>query len=81
LHAVGLLELITTTPQAYEALAIELAADPARLAGIRRKLADNRLTAPLFDTRRFTSHIETAYLAMYERYQADLPPDHIYVPG
>jgi predicted O-linked N-acetylglucosamine transferase (SPINDLY family) len=79
LHAVRLPELITTTPQAYEALAIELATNPAGLAEIRRKLADNRLTAPLFDTRLYTRHIEAAYLAMYERYQADLPPDHIYV--
>jgi hypothetical protein len=28
----------------------------------------------------YTRHIEAAYKMMYERYQADLPPDHIYVP-
>jgi len=27
----------------------------------------------------FTKHIEAAYTQMYERYQADLPPEHIYV--
>ena len=80
LNAIGLPELITTTPQAYEALAIELGTNPEKLAAIKRKLADNRPTTPLFDTQRFAKHIEAAYTAMYERYQADLPPDHIYVP-
>jgi predicted O-linked N-acetylglucosamine transferase (SPINDLY family) len=80
LHAIGLTELITSTPQAYEALAIELAADPEKLAAIKRKLVNNRLTTPLFDTQTFTRHIEAAYETMYERYQANLPPDHIYVP-
>jgi len=42
-------------------------------------LAHNRLTTPLFNTPLFTRHIEAAYMAMYERYQADLPPDPIYV--
>ncbi len=80
LSAIGLPELITTSPEAYGALAIELAANPEKLSSIKNKLAQNRLTAPLFDTERFTRHLEAAYTAMYERYQGDLPPDHIYVP-
>jgi len=80
LNAIGLTELITSTPQAYEALAIELATHPEKLAAIRSKLATNRLTTPLFDTQMYTRHIEAAYKMMYERYQVDLPPDHIYVP-
>ena len=43
LNAVGLPELITTTRDAYEALAIELATNPAKLASIKQKLSDNRL--------------------------------------
>jgi predicted O-linked N-acetylglucosamine transferase (SPINDLY family) len=46
---------------------------------LKNKLEKNRLTAPLFDTTRFTKNIEVAYKMMYERYQADIPPDHIYV--
>jgi predicted O-linked N-acetylglucosamine transferase (SPINDLY family) len=80
LKAVHLPELITTTQEAYEALAVELATNPAKLASIKGKLARNRLTTPLFDTELFTKHIESAYTTMYERYHADLPPDHIYVP-
>ncbi len=80
LNAIDLPELITSTPQAYEALAIELATDPEKLARIKRKLSDNRLTTPLFNTQLFTKHIEAAYTAMHERYQAGLPPDHIFIP-
>ena len=79
LNAIGLPELITSTTQEYETLATELATNPEKLAAIKHKLASNRLTTPLFDTQKFTRHIEAAYTMMYERYQADLPPDHIYV--
>ncbi len=79
LTAIGLPELITSTPQAYVDLAIELATNSEKLAAIKHKLANNRLTTPLFDTQRFTRHIEAAYTMMFERYQAGLSPDHIYV--
>ena len=79
LKAIDLHELVTTTQEQYEALAIELATDPQRLRQIRQKLERNRMTTPLFDTRSFTKYIEDAYTQMYERYQADLPPDHIFV--
>ena len=79
LTAIDLPELITSTQAEYEALAIALATDPVRLKQIREKLERNRLSTPLFDARLFTRHIEDAYAQMYERHQADLPPDHIYV--
>ena len=79
LHALQLSELIATSPAEYEALAIELALNPGKLMHLRKKLAANRLTASLFDTRRFTRHIEAAYTAMYERYQTDVSPDHFSV--
>jgi predicted O-linked N-acetylglucosamine transferase (SPINDLY family) len=77
LSAIGLQELITTTQEEYEALAIELAKNPQKLADIKVKLANNRLSTPLFDTPLFTKHLESAYIKMYERYQAKLPPEHI----
>lgn len=79
LNAIHLPELITSTPAAYEALAIELATNPDKLGGIKRKLARNRLVMPLFDTQLFTRHIESAYKTVFERYQAGLAPDHIHV--
>lgn len=81
LNAIGLPELVTTTRDAYEALAVELATNPAKLAAIKCKLAENRLTQPLFDTPLYAKHLEAAYTTMYDRYQAGLPPDHIDVPG
>jgi predicted O-linked N-acetylglucosamine transferase (SPINDLY family) len=79
LKAAGLPELIVPTPQDYERLAVELAASPGRLAAIRRKLAETRSRAPLFDTPLTTRHIERAYRAIHERFQAGLPPDHVYI--
>ena len=79
LDAAGLPELITTTRERYERLAVELAADPERLAEIKGKLNGNRFTAPLFDTELSTRHLENAYTQMYERYLADLSPAHILV--
>ena len=81
LNAIHLPELIATTPETYEQMAIDLATHPEKLAAVRNKLAENRLTTPLFDTKLFTKHIEAAYSAMYERYQAELPPDHIVIPN
>ena len=48
LRAIGLPELITTSLADYEALALKLARDPAALSDLRRRLAANRATAPLF---------------------------------
>ena len=79
LTAIDLPELITTTPEDYERRAIELARNPEQLSAIRARLARNRLTTPLFDTGLFARHIETAYVQMYERYQAGLAPAPIHV--
>jgi len=79
LNAVNLPELITTTQEQYESLAIELATHPEQLKIIKDKLANNLSTAPLYDTPLFTRHLESAYLTMYDRYQQGLEPDHIYV--
>ena len=79
LNAIELPELITTTQEQYVATAIELATNPAKLKEIKQKLERNRLTTALFDSPQFTKHIEAAFTQMYERYQANLPPDHIYI--
>ncbi len=54
-------ELITETPADYEALALALARDPARLQALRAKLAGNRA---LFDTARFTRDLEDALTSL-----------------
>ncbi|WP_321385471.1 hypothetical protein [Rhizobium sp.] len=77
LTALGAPELVADDPDAMVDLAASLARDPARLGAIRQKIADNRFTAPLFDTERFTRHLERAYELMVERQKAGLEPDHI----
>jgi len=69
LKAAGLPELVTNNLADYEALALKLASDRALLASIRRKLADNRASCPLFDSDRFRRHIEAAYATMWEIYR------------
>jgi predicted O-linked N-acetylglucosamine transferase (SPINDLY family) len=81
LNAVGLSELIASSRDDYERSAVELATDRQRFSAIKAKLQANRLAAPLFDTERFTRHIETAYAQMYERHRAGLAPDHFVVSG
>jgi len=66
LAAVGLPELIAGTDEAYEALALDLATDPDRLAAIRAKLAANRLSQPLFDTVGYTRDFEAALETVLE---------------
>jgi protein O-GlcNAc transferase len=73
LKAVGLPELITTTTQEYESLALTLARQPDKLAEVKRKLEANRLSVPLFDTRLFATHIEAAFTGMWQRWQRDEP--------
>lgn len=79
LKAVGLPELITHSSEEYEGLAIEIARHPETLRALKKKLAENRLGAPLFDTERLTRQIEAAYIAMHGRYRAGLAPDTIVV--
>jgi predicted O-linked N-acetylglucosamine transferase (SPINDLY family) len=74
LNAVGLTELVTYSLAEYEALALKLAIDGTMLAGIKAKLARNRMTYPLFDTGRFRCHIEAAYVTMWERTQRGESP-------
>jgi len=69
LRAVGLPELIATSLQEYEALALKFVHDPTLLTAMKAKLAQRREIYPLFDTGRFTRHIEGAYVTMWERYQ------------
>jgi predicted O-linked N-acetylglucosamine transferase (SPINDLY family) len=80
LAAIGLPELVTDSMDAYEKLIVALAGNPARLQSLRRKLADNRLGAPLFDTDRYRRHIESAYITMWEMSQRGEPPHSFAVP-
>ncbi len=75
LRASGLPELVCESLDAYEAMALRLSRDKAQLAVLRTRLADNRDTCALFDTQRFTRHLEAALIHMHERAASGLPPE------
>jgi predicted O-linked N-acetylglucosamine transferase (SPINDLY family) len=76
---VGLPELVTHHLDDYENLAVELAQHPDKLPAIRQKLMQNRNTTILFDTPFFAKNLENALEAVYERSQAGLKPENIWV--
>lgn len=77
LNAIDMPELIKSTQEEYEAMAIELATNSTRLEAIKNKLEKNRLTKPLFNPTLFAKHIEAAYAEMYWRHQAGQKPEKI----
>lgn len=77
LTAAGAPDLIAGSWTEYEALAVALARDSARLARIRTHLAKDRLQKRLFDTPRFTHDLEALYRAMQERRLSGQEPEHI----
>ena len=77
LNSVGLAELVAHTHKQYEDIAIKLANNPIRLKEIKNELEKNKLEKPLFNTKLFTKHIESAYTQMYKKYIKNEKPDHI----
>ena len=67
-------ELITTSEEEYEDLALSLATNPKKLSLIKKKIAEKRTSAPLFDTETYTKNLEKAYTQAYKRYRDGLAP-------
>ena len=78
-QAAGCPELATASLSEYESMALKIAQDGALLRVLRAKLAAARSTAPLFDTARFTRHLESAYRTMWERNARGDAPDNFAV--
>jgi protein O-GlcNAc transferase len=81
LQAVGLPELITDDLAQYEALALQLATQPDRLAALRSRLRQNLPAAPLYDTGQYTRHLEAAFQHMVQRAREGLAPAPFAVPA
>jgi len=75
LQAAGMPELVAASLSDYEAMALKLARDADALAALRTKLKTGRNACPLFDTQRFTRHLEAAFTGMWERHQRGDPPE------
>ena len=74
LTAIGLPELVANDEQAFVDMAVSLARSPLRRRALKARLEQNRLRMPLFDTERFTRHLEAAFEMMVERSARGLPP-------
>ena len=79
LNAIGLPELVTTNERDYEALILRLATDPSELLKVREKLALHRLSQPLFDTEKYTRHLEEGFTGVYKNYSDGKDPETIFV--
>lgn len=77
LQAIGLNELVTTRPEDFERLAIQLAQHPQKLADLRIRLHQNRATSPLFNGQQFARNLEAAYRQMVARHRQGLPPENL----
>lgn len=71
-------ELITGSLDEYEALALALAHDPARMKALRERLVSGREVVPLFDSGRFARDLEALFERMAQRHQAGLAPDSLW---
>jgi predicted O-linked N-acetylglucosamine transferase (SPINDLY family) len=80
LVALGLADLVTASFEDYTRLAIELATSPERLAVVRRRLEESVRRSPVFDSRVFCRHLESAFVTMWQRQQAGVPPASFSVP-
>lgn len=80
LHSVGLSDLITYTLADYESQLLALVSNPTELDRIRKQLAENVSHAPVFDTPRFTRHLEKGLQMVTKRQRAGLKAEHIWVP-
>lgn len=79
LHSINAPELVTFNDSQYEALILELIDNSEKLAAIKRKLEENRMTAPLFDTIRYTRNFEKAMDLAYENYMRGEQPKDIHL--
>ena len=74
LMALGVLELITHSQEAYEAKAMELATQPGELMKVRGYVANNLASQALFDTPSFCRNLEATLIAMWRQYQVGCNP-------
>lgn len=78
--AVGMDEFVVDTEDAYQALLFRCLEHRDWLSRKREELADEIVSAPLFDTPRYVRHFEALMEAAHQRHLAGLPPGHLRCP-
>lgn len=79
LHAFDMPELITYSPEEYEARILELAQNPDQLKAVKEKVAEKRETSALFDTEQFTRNWEAMLERALLRAESGLKPDDLHL--
>ena len=74
LTALGLNDLIASSPQDYVAKATRIGTDAGLRRILKERLAAAKQTSPLFDAARFARDIERAYTVMMDRFNAGEKP-------
>ena len=79
LKSIDLPELITTSSETYEKLALDLSTNPEKLKIIKEKLKVNLKNKPLFNTKLFTKHFENGLEQVFKNYIDRNNPKNIFV--
>jgi len=79
LIALDLPELVTSSLEQYQRIAVDLALNPLKLSALREKLNQRKNKSILFDSVKMTRKIEEAYIIAHEHAVSGFPADHIYV--
>ena len=74
LTAIDIPELITNSELEYENLILKLASSPDNLKKIKQKLHENISIKPLFDTKKYTHYLETAFIKAFTNHSSGNKP-------
>ncbi|CAK9291764.1 unnamed protein product [Gordionus sp. m RMFG-2023] len=77
LYALGCPELVASSKEEYENIAIKLGSDREYLKAMRAKVWKLRTSSSLFDSQRYALDMEKLFKKMWERHQKGSPIDHI----
>jgi predicted O-linked N-acetylglucosamine transferase (SPINDLY family) len=79
LSAIGMPQMITTTHAQYQAQAIELGLDRAKLEGLKQYLRFEGQSQVVFNTPRYVRHLEQAFHTMLDRARQGEKPSPLWV--
>ncbi|KAL7632829.1 UNVERIFIED_CONTAM: hypothetical protein RMT77_016826 [Armadillidium vulgare] len=77
LHCLGTPELVASTRQEYEEIAVKLGTEKDHLKAMRAKVWKARLESPLFNCKTYATNLELLFRRMWEKYAQGEKPSHI----
>lgn len=77
LTCLGTPELIASSYEEYEDIAVRLGSDREYLKAIRAKVWQARTDSSLFDVKLYVNNLEGLFIRMWKRYENNEEPDHI----